>query len=92
MHLSVGALETPAGRRRFISQFAPAARAEAEAEDAADPPADTVGDLDRMAHALRRRDYPSLELEAEVLAGEYHDTAAPSSASRALRWPYGAPR
>ena len=40
----------------------------------ADPPADTVGDLDRMAHALRRRDYPSLELEAEVLAGEYRTT------------------
>jgi hypothetical protein len=44
-----------------------------------------------MAAALRARGYPSLELESEVLADEYHETAAPQALSRAVRWLYGAP-
>jgi hypothetical protein len=91
VHLSVGGLETLAGRRRFVEQLAPEPRAAAEAEDAEDPPVDMVADMQRMAAALRGRGYPSLELESEVLADEYHETAAPQALSRAVRWLYGAP-
>jgi uncharacterized protein len=91
VHFSVGGLETLAGRRRFLEQLAPEARAAAEAEDVADPPVDMVGDMQRMVDALRGRRYPSLEIESEVLADEYHVTAVPRALSRALRWLYGAP-
>jgi predicted alpha/beta superfamily hydrolase len=91
VHFSVGELETLAGRRRFVEQLPPAARAAAEAEDAADAPVDMVADMQRMVELLRGRGYPSLELESEVLAEEYHETAAPQALSRALRWLYGAP-
>lgn len=92
VHLSAGGLETPAGRRRFVSQLAPEARAAAEAQDAGGPPADVVADAERLAAALHGRGYPSLELECEVLAGEYHETAPPVAMSRALRRLHGAPR
>jgi predicted alpha/beta superfamily hydrolase len=92
VHCSVGELETLAGRRRFIEQLAPQARAAAEAEDAADGPVDMVADMQRMVALLNGRGYPSLELESEVLAGEYHETAPPVAMSRALRRLHGAPR
>jgi hypothetical protein len=91
VHFSVGGLETLAGRRRFVEQLSPAARAAAEAEDAADAPVDMVADMQRLVDVLRRRGYPSLELESEVLAEEYHETAPARAVSRALRWLYGAP-
>jgi uncharacterized protein len=92
VHLSVGGLETPAGRRRFVEQLPPERRAAAEAEDAADGVVDMVADMERMAATLRGRGYPGLELESEVLADEYHDTAGPLAMSHALRWLHGAPR
>ena len=91
VHFSVGELETLAGRRRFVEQLPPAARAIAEAEDAADAPVDMVADMQRMVELLRGRGYASLELESEVLAEAYHETAAPQALSRALRWLYRAP-
>lgn len=91
VHFSVGGLETPAGRRRFVEQLPPDARAAAEAEDAAEGVVDMVADMERMVASLRGRGYPGLELESEVLAGEYHDTAPPFAMSHGLRWLFGAP-
>jgi predicted alpha/beta superfamily hydrolase len=92
VHLSVGGEETPAGRRRFVEQLPPDTRAAAEAEDEAEGVVDMVADMERMVAALAGRGYPSLELEAEVLAGEHHDTGPPFAMSHALRWLHGAPR
>ncbi len=92
VHFSVGGFETIAGRRRFIEQLPPEARAAVEAEDAADPPVDMVADMEEMVATLRGRGYRSLELESEVLPGEYHETGPPIAMSRALRWLHGAPR
>lgn len=89
---SVGAYETVAGRARYREQLPADLRARAEAEDEADPPADMVADTERMARALRGRGYPSLEIECEVLPGEYHETAPPLNLSRALRFLFDAPR
>lgn len=89
---SVGAHETLEGRRRFIDQLPPDRRAQAEAEDAADPPVDMVADCERMVAALRGRAYPSLDVGLEVLAGEYHETAPPLNLSRSLRYLFDAPR
>jgi uncharacterized protein len=88
VHFSVGGEETPAGRRRLVQQLPHDARAAAEAESVID----VVADMERMVAALRGRGYPSLEFEAEVLAGEHHDTAPPFAMSHALRWLHGAPR
>jgi predicted alpha/beta superfamily hydrolase len=88
VHISAGGLETPAGRRRFLSQLAPDAREAAEAEGVVD----VVAGAERMATALRGRGYAGLEIESEVLPGEYHETAPPFAMSRALRWLHGAPR
>jgi uncharacterized protein len=89
---SVGAYENPEGRERFREQLPAGARAKAEAEDEADPPADMVADTERMVALLRGRAYPSLEIECEVLPGEYHETAPPLNLSRSLRYLFDAPR
>jgi predicted alpha/beta superfamily hydrolase len=90
--VSVGAYEDPGGRRRYLQQLPADRRAEAEAEDAADPPADMVAAAERMVTTLRGRAYPSLEIESEVLPGEYHETASPVTLSRSLRYLFDAPR
>ena len=89
---SVGAYENPEGRKRFREQLSADRQAGAEAEDEADPPADVVADAERMVALLRRRAYPDLELECEVLPGEHHETAPPLNLSRSLRYLFNAPR
>ena len=51
-----------------------------------------VADQERFVAALRGRDYPSLIVESEVLAGEFHMTAAPLNFSRSMRSLFDAPR
>ena len=53
---------------------------------------DYVGYCERMVAALRSRGYPSLQIECEVLPGEYHETAPPLNLSRSLRYLFDAPR
>ena len=89
---SVGAYENPKGSRRLREQLPADARAKAETEDEADPLADCVADTERMVALLRGRAYPSLEIECEVLPGEYHETALPVNLSRSLRYLFDAPR
>ena len=89
---TVGEFETPEGRRRLVEQLPTERRAKAEALDVAYPPSDNVGDAERMVSSLRSRGYPSLQVELEVLPGEYHDTAPPISLSRSLRYLFDAPR
>jgi uncharacterized protein len=90
--LSVGGYENPEGSKRLREQLPPDARARAEAEDEADPPSDRVADVGRMVALLRGRAYPGLEIEYEVLPGEYHETAPALSLSRSLRYLFDAPR
>ena len=94
MFVSVGGYENPEGRKRLREQLPSAARAKAEAEDEADPPADYVADCERMVALLRGRAYPSLEIEFEfeTLSGEYHETAPALNLSRSLRYLYDVPR
>jgi predicted alpha/beta superfamily hydrolase len=89
---SVGAYENPEGRKRFREQLQADARSKAEMEDETDPPADMVADTELMVSLLRGRAYPSLEIEYELLPGEYHETAPPLNLSRSLRYLFDAPR
>jgi predicted alpha/beta superfamily hydrolase len=89
---SVGAYENPEGRRHFREQLPPDARAKAEAQDEAEPIAEMLADTEHMVSLLRGRSYPSLELECEVLPGEYHETAPPLNLSRSLRYLFDVPR
>jgi predicted alpha/beta superfamily hydrolase len=92
VYASVGAYETPEGLVREWEQRPPEARARAEADAALYPPDDMVEQTERMVALLRGRAYPSLVIESEVLAGEYHQTAPPLNLSRALRNLFEAPR
>jgi hypothetical protein len=90
---SVGALETPDGDRRWLEQL-PAddrAKAEAELQEGDYTDIDMVADAERMVASLRGRAYPSLQIEYEVLPGEYHQTAPPLTLSRSLRYLFDAP-
>jgi len=89
---SVGAYENPEGDKRLREQLPADARAKAEADDGADPPADDVAGTERMVALLRGRAYPSLKIDYEVLPGEYHETAPPLNLSRSLRYLFDAPR
>ena len=75
---TVGGYENPDGFRRRLEQLAPDHRARMEAEPG-DWAEDYVGDTERMVTTLRGRAYPSLEIEHEVLPGEYHETAVPTT-------------
>lgn len=92
VYLSVGGYENPAGSKRLREQLDADARAKAEAEDEAEPPSDRVADVERMVELLRGRAYPSLEIDHEVLPGEYHETGPALSLSRSLRYVFDAPR
>ena len=92
--VSVGALETPAGDKRWLEQL-PAdkrAKAAADMQEGAYTDVDMVVDAERLVASLRGRGYPSLEIEFEVLPDEYHQTALASNLSRSLRYLFGAPR
>jgi len=88
---SIGAYENSAGDRHWREQLPAARRAAAEAEASGEPPFDMVADSERMVGLLRGRAYPSLELDYEVLPGEYHQTAPPLNLSRSLRTLFDAP-
>jgi len=90
--ISVGAYENPEGDRRYLDQVPAERRAKAEAEFEAETPVDMVSDVEQMVALLRSRGYPRLELESEVLPGEYHHTSPPLNLSRSLRYLFGAPR
>ena len=89
--VSVGAFETLAGDQRFLDQLPAERRAKVEAEAADAPPVDMVADADRMVAALRAGRFPSLDVDYEVLPGEYHETAPPLNLSRSLRRLFDAP-
>jgi len=89
--ISTGGYENPAGHQRRLDQLAPAHRAQLEAHPG-DLGEDYLGDTERMVHALQGRSYPSLQLEHQVLPGEYHETAVPLNLSRSLRSLFDAPR
>ena len=84
---SVGEYENTAGDERYFAQLAADKRTDADLEDW-----DYVADTERMVDALRSRTYPSLDIECEILPGEYHDTSPPLNLSRSLRYLFGAPR
>jgi len=88
---SVGGYENPAGHQRRLDQLALAHRAEVEAHPG-DLGEDYLGDTERMVKALQGRAYASLQLEHQVLPGEYHETAVPLNLSRSLRSLFDAPR
>lgn len=88
---SIGAYENVEGQLHFMEQLPADKRARAEAENEADPAIDMIGMTERMVGALRGRAYPSLEIEYELLAGEYHETGPPAAMSRSLRRLLGAP-
>ncbi len=91
---SVGGYENPVGDRRFLEQLPADRRAKEEAQWTAEgyTGEDYVGYCERMVAALRSRGYPSLQIECEVLPGEYHETAPPLNLSRSLRYLFDAPR
>jgi predicted alpha/beta superfamily hydrolase len=84
---SVGAYENTAGDEHRLAQLPPDRQSSTEPEDW-----DFVAATERMVAALRSRGYPSLEIECEVLPGEYHETSPPLNLSRSLRYVFGAPR
>ena len=89
---SIGAYENSAGDKHWREQLSADRRAAAEAEASGEPPYDMVADTERMVTLLRGRGYPSLEIDYEVLPGEYHQTAPPLNLSRSLRTLFHAPR
>jgi len=91
VHFSVGEYENSEGEKRWLDQHPPELRLAAEAL-AADEPFGRVGDTQRMVTQLRGRDYPSLDIDFEILPREYHQTAPPLALSRPLRFLLNAPR
>jgi predicted alpha/beta superfamily hydrolase len=53
---------------------------------------DMVADMQGMVSSLRSRNYPSLEMESAVYAGEFHITVPFLNLNRALRYLFDAPR
>ena len=91
VHFSVGEYENSEGEKRWLDQHSAQLRPAAEAL-AEDEPFDCVGDTQRMVTQLRGRDYPSLDIDFEILPREYHQTAPPLALSRSLRFLLNAPR
>jgi predicted alpha/beta superfamily hydrolase len=84
---SVGEFEDHEGRQREASRLSPG-----EQQVAGLRYIDMVADSERMAAVLRDRRYPSLEMESEVLPGEFHITVPLLNLSRSLRYLFDAPR
>jgi predicted alpha/beta superfamily hydrolase len=91
-YFGVAAFDSTEGEVRWRSQLPPDRRLAAERAAEGDPAYDFVADAGRMVALLRGRQYPSLEIEYEVLDGEYHQTAPALALSRSLRYLFGAPR
>jgi uncharacterized protein len=86
--LTVGAYENPEGSRRLLADGLPAdVRAQLESDQT-----DMVAATERMAAVLRSRSYPSLDIDCEVLTGEFHHTSRQANLSRSLRYLFDAPR
>jgi uncharacterized protein len=95
VYVSVGEFENPAGDRRFAQQRAAQATTAGATDGSSDDSvenSDTVADCQRFVDQLRSRGYPGLDIEFEVLAGEYHETAPPANLSRAVRYLFDGPR
>ena len=88
--ISVGAYESSEGDKRWFEQVPPEVKAKVQAEEG-DIEYDYVRDAQRMVDALRRRGYPHLDIEHEVLPGEYHDTSPAVNLSRSIRYLFNAP-
>lgn len=83
----VGEYEDHDGRQREASRLPDDQRAKAGLRYI-----DMVADTERMAATLRSRNYPGLEIESAVIAGEFHITVQHVNLSRSLRHLYDAPR
>jgi len=84
---SVGEYEDHDGRQREASRLSAEERAVAALRHV-----DMVADTERMVHALRGRNYPSLEIDSTVFPNEFHITVPHLNLSRALRYLFDAPR
>lgn len=84
---AVGAFEDHDGRQREASRLAADERTQAGLRYI-----DMVADTERMAAALRARQYPNLDLASVVLPGEFHITVAHLNLSRSLRYLFDTPR
>jgi uncharacterized protein len=85
--LSVGAYENPQDSRRLLDGLPADLRAEVESNRT-----DLVADTERMAAVLRSRSYRGLDIDCEVLTGEFHHTSRQANLSRSLRYLFDAPR
>lgn len=88
--LSVGAYENAEGTNHLLSWAGLPDEVLAEVQSAGKT--DYVGVVARLNDALRGRSYPSLELQFEVLAGEFHHTSTPMHLAHSLRYLFDAPR
>ena len=84
---AVGEYEDYDGRQREVSRLSAD-----EQEKAGLRVIDMVADTQRMIDSLRRRRYPSLDVDGIVLPGEFHVTVPHLNLSRGLRHLYDAPR
>jgi predicted alpha/beta superfamily hydrolase len=87
---SVGAYENPDGRKR-LRAWRWAREGARSDEEGARSESDMVADTERMVALLRGRAYPGLEIDWQVLSGEFHSTAYPLNLSRSLRYMFDAP-
>ncbi len=83
----IGAREDQAGRLHEASRLSADAQAVMGVRYI-----DMVADTVRMVSALRRRRYPSLEIESAIFPDEFHITVAQLNLSRSLRYLFDAPR
>jgi hypothetical protein len=92
----VGAYECPEGDKLLLEWLPADKRAGVEARAAKDEAVygllDMVADQERFVAALRSRNYPNLDLESEVLPGEFHMSVQQLNFSRSMRYLFGAPR
>jgi predicted alpha/beta superfamily hydrolase len=84
---AVGEHEDHDGRQREVSRLPADERAKSALRYI-----DMVADTEKMAAALRSRNYPSLEIDSVILPDEFHVTVQHLNLSRALRYLFDAPR
>jgi predicted alpha/beta superfamily hydrolase len=84
---AVGEHEDHEGRQREVSRLPAGERAKSGLRYI-----DMVADTEKMAAALRGRNYPSLEIGSVILPDEFHVTVQHLNLSRSLRYLFDAPR
>ena len=87
VYFGVGSEEDQAGRGRQLVNLSAEEQAYGTSRYI-----DMVADTQRMIDALRSRSYPSLTIDTDVFADEFHVTVAPLILSRGLRRLFDAPR